>query len=385
MSVYVIYPSSLYTRLSTKVNGKNLILLFPFIPRRIPPLQKRSPCLPHLTVFIAIRPHLHLPILILQDKNVQAMSQHNSPNPFSGFRSPGFRFRFSVRKISRRALFLPLQMKSIPAVQRLMAGQDPLSVLKVDSIQKARESFNSLRMCYDFAFWAATKYIIRDVREADKLVPLVLNENQHHIINVFQRRYFHKLSGRYIITKRDPRIGVTTCVQAYMLWLQLFSSHVSHSYTCGESGFANRRWTANIQRYFKIGNSHSVSKVRIPGGICMAIFNSFRNPDAPRGMDVAYVHLANMSSWHDPGCMLSIRAHTAAISGVLPDFYTLIVIEGDIPDRKYFKIEENYDIDASGILVGRYRHICSNPFFLRLAVENLDPTYQDPYYHTIPL
>ncbi len=54
-----------------------------------------------------------------------------------------------------------------------------------------------------------------------------------------------------------------------------------------------------------------------------AFFNTYRTPDALRGIDFAYVHFANMSLWHDPDGDKSARAFSAASGGVLLSHRTL--------------------------------------------------------------
>lgn len=277
-------------------------------------------------------------------------------NPLSGHHAPGYRFRFSVRAITRRSIFLPLALKQNDIIKRLKAGEDPHHVFNVSSIEEARNAFRELRRRHDFSYWAATKYKIRDVNDPDNIIPFVLNEHQHHIIDTFRKRYFRQESGRYIISKQTPRIGVTTCVQAYILWLQTYSYCLGNSQTCSASDFANRRLRENIYRY--LGMSICPKKMKIPMGdfYCGSYFNTVRTPDALRGIDFSYVHLANMSEWSDKDMKKSTRAYCTAISGVLLDYFTLIVIEGDTSS--------------------------SNPFFKYLLSRNPTPPPSDS--HTPP-
>ena len=62
-------------------------------------------------------------------------------NPYSGHQAPGFRFCFHVRAIAHRSLFLPLSMKTLPKIQRLLKGESPLTVFECCSIKEARHSF----------------------------------------------------------------------------------------------------------------------------------------------------------------------------------------------------------------------------------------------------
>ncbi len=143
-------------------------------------------------------------------------------NPISGRNSPGFRFRFCVRSITHKTLYLPLAMKQLPEIKRLMEGYAPFSVFHCLSMDTVRHTFNELRKKYDFAYWCATEYYIHDMADADNIIPLRLNQHQHQIIDTFERRYFEQKHAAYIISKSFRRAGVTTCVQAYILWRQIY-------------------------------------------------------------------------------------------------------------------------------------------------------------------
>lgn len=142
---------------------------------------------------------------------------NHSRNPFSGRNCSGYRFLFKSRSIANYSLFLPLEMKSLPQIIRLRRGESLLSVFNRSTLEDAREDFRNLRKKYDFDFWAATEYFIRDINDPDIFLPLRLNSYQHYIIDIFRKRYFNRLIGRYLITKSFGRCGLTSCIQAYIL------------------------------------------------------------------------------------------------------------------------------------------------------------------------
>ncbi len=258
----------------------------------------------------------------------------NYRNNFSGLHAPGYRFRFNIRSISHRALFLPLQMKQDPAVIRLLNGENPCSVFNVSSINDARRAFNSLRLKYDFPFWAATQFPILHIDDPDRITTLILNESQHRIIDIFLKRFFDKQIARYVITKQTSRIGLTTCVQAYIIWLQIFSCP-KNSNICGASMFNVDHLKANIARLFNWQTVPSYKrKLPIVNRFAHSFFNSFNKPDALRGIDFGYVHLADISKWHDPDGVRTSRAFVAANSGVLLNHMTFVAFEGNLPSVK---------------------------------------------------
>lgn len=244
----------------------------------------------------------------------------------NGRRGPGKRFRFLVRGLVHRSLYLPLSMKGLGVVRRLMAGESALDVFGVGSRREAIECFCELRKRYDFAFWAATEYLVRDEGDPDEIVPFVLNENQRRITDVLERRYYEREDARYIILKEGSRAGVTTVVQAYMLWRQLYKSRIN-SCTINADRFSNLRLRGNLYRYLRKEVMPAKRKISIPGIDCSAYFNNVRTPDALRGINFAYVHLVDMEKWKDSRGSDIERAYVAAISGVLSDYGTLIVIE----------------------------------------------------------
>lgn len=244
----------------------------------------------------------------------------------SGRKGPGKRFRFVVRELAHRSLYLPLSMKGLEPIRRLMEGESPMKVFGVGRRREAVERFCELRKRYDFAFWAATEYRVRDVWDPDEIVPFVLNESQRRITDVLERRYYDRKYARYIILKEGTRAGVTTLVQAYMLWRQLYKSRIN-SCTINATDFSNLRLRGNLYRYLGKEVMPAKRKISIPGIDCSAYFNSVRTPDALRGINFAYVHLVDMEKWNDSRGSDIDRTYVASISGVLSDYGTLIVLE----------------------------------------------------------
>ena len=303
-------------------------------------------------------------------------------NPYNGRRSAGYRFRFHVRSISHRSLFLPIAMKSVPEIRRLVSGESPLDVFNVQSLGAARNSFNELRKKYDFPFWAATEYRVRDIHDADLTVPLLLNSYQHYIIDTFLRRFSDRLPGRYVISKSFRSCGVTTCVQAYIIWRQMYMWR-KNSATYGASMSNLNPLKANMVRnFYDSAAKTEANRILIPSAGYSAFFTSYHSPDALRGIDFGYVHLADMSKFYDPSRYKSERAFSAAYSGMLPDYYTLIVMEGNIPGENLFRLEDNHDIrDPRAMRSEDYYRVCRNPSFLRRVVHasNTDDSY--PFIH----
>lgn len=298
--------------------------------------------------------------------------QNNIRNPYSGRLSAGFRFRFNVRAISHRPIYLPLEMKELPQIKLLMQGSSPLEVFSCQLLQSARIAFNELRRQFDFPFWAATEYFVRDIEDPDRIVPLFLNRFQHRIADTFMKRLYKQEIGRYIITKSFGRAGVTTCVQSYILWRQTYH-WPKHSYTCSVSDITINPLKTNLCRYLHRDIVPSENFLYLPKSDRKAFFNTYRSPDYIRGIDLGYVHFADMSRWHDPDGDDVSRVYAAATSSVILKYYSLVVLEGNIPKPERFEIKKHQKLYIPWkIRLMQLTHLTKNPFFLdHVALTNI--------------
>lgn len=243
-------------------------------------------------------------------------------NPISGKNAPGYRFRFSCPKLFRFPKWLPLEMKSLPAIRRLIDGESPLRVFNVENIILCRERFSHLRRFFDFSFWAATAYQIPSADNSSRFVPLFLNPYQHKLIDIFRRRLFDGDIPRYVIVKSTKPIGLSTVIQAYILWLQLrnvnknsftsspslnnmkalksllFHNISNPSLFSDDTSFHQAEIKNGRYRSSGFVSKNGYSRIYI-GKRHRSIFGSFRNDLTPRGIDLAYLHLSNMSSIKD--------------------------------------------------------------------------------------
>lgn len=309
----------------------------------------------------------------------------NTRNPLSGRNSSGFRFLFKVSTISRRTLFLPIEMKTLPQVSQLIEGISPLEVFRCNSLKDAIQAFRSLRKKYDFDYWAATEYFIPDVNDADSITPLRLNDAQHHVIDIFRKRYFQKKFGRYVISKSTRRVGLSTCIQAYILWMQT-CQRSNNSYLCGPSAISINPLKTNLCRFLHRDVVPHDMGIYLPMVDWSAYFNTFNRPDAIRGVNLGFVHLADMSRWNDPLASKSSKALIAPVSAVLLRHYTLVVLEGDVPSKQWFDIKRfiRSDPQMSGsIRLKKLTSSFKNPFFINEVI--VSDSSDDPYYFHIHL
>ncbi len=302
-------------------------------------------------------------------------------NLHSGLHAPGYRFRFHVRAISHRAIFLPLEMKSLPEIQRLLNGESPLFVFNVNTIKEARQAFYEFRYIFDFAFWAAREYYIRDITNKGNNIPLILNEYQFHIIDTFQKRYHNRELGRYIITKSFGKVGVTTCVQAYILWLQTYKCK-KNSCLCSFSDSDMYLFKINLCRLLNRTPDYADREICIPKADRHAFFLPYNYSEEFRGKDLGYVHFSDMSKWYDKNDEYTDSAVSNLTSGLNKSFDTLVVQEGNIPKEDQIDMQkvQNPYIDRF-FRLGYIEHLSNNPPFLLNVIMNSVPNSDSPYLH----
>ncbi len=301
------------------------------------------------------------------------------PNQFTGHKAPGFRFCFHVSSVAHRPLFLPLEMKTLPEIQRLLKGESPLSVFNCNSIKEARKAFCQFRYTYDFAYWAAREYYIYDINNSSKTIPLILNDYQFHIIDTFQKRYHNHESGRYFITKSFGKVGVTTCVQAYILWIQIFKSP-KNSCLCTFTDSDSYFFRKNINRFLKRESVFSQSVIDLPNADQKAFFLDCCLTEDFREKELGYVHLADMSKWYDKGDNYTESAISNLTSNVSKSFDTLVVQEGNIPKEDQIDMQKVQNPYTDRFHRFCYiEHLTNNPPFLLNVIMN--STLGSPYFH----
>lgn len=306
-------------------------------------------------------------------------------NPTSGRNCSGYRFKFHVKSIYPHPFYLPLEMKSLTPIRQLMQGKSPVSVFNTLSISEARKHFGRLRRRYDFDYWALKEYFIPDVHNPDLIIPLRLNDAQFHVIDIFSKRFFEKKIGRYVVSKTMRRCGLTTCIQAYILWMQTCRCR-NNSFLCGPGEIALLPIKKNLCRYLHRDIVPQEPWIFIPKVDGRAFFNTFRSPDFIRGINLGYVHFANMSQWRDPSDNSTSRAFVAPVGAVLLEYFTLVVLEGDIPRKDSFNIKKYLKMNPNEKESVRKRnlsHRFSNPFFINEVMVSM--TSANPHFFHIHL
>ena len=89
-----------------------------------------------------------------------------------------------------------------------------------------------------------------------------------------------------------------------------------------------------------------------------------------------------MSKWHDTDGDAASRVYAAATSAVLMKYYTLIILEGNLPKEDRFQMERHQSFYIPwDIRLMRLSHLSKNPFFLdHVAMANAH-THTSPLFH----
>lgn len=270
-------------------------------------------------------------------------------------------------------------MRQLPEIQQLFQGISPLTVFNKKSLPTARKAFYEFRKKHDFAYWAATEYHISDCNNPKNIIPLHINQHQHKIIDTFERRYFKRLPATYVISKTIPNCGVTTCVQAYIQWRQIYNFG-SSSYTCTSSLKHLEVLKTPLCRLIK-EDIPEHNYIFIPKANAHIYFNSYQYPTFRSAKDFTYVHLADMTKWKDPQGKTSADIFVNASRAILESpesSHLLLVLEGDIPKERVYIHPAFCQIHLKKFPMQFLSHLSPNPYFLRKHIEANIPLRKSP-------
>ncbi len=282
-------------------------------------------------------------------------------NPISGYHAPDTRFKVRIRSLAHNNLYLPLSMRSLPQINQLLEGVSPLTVFNCSTLQEARKAFYDLRMKFDFTYWAFLEFKVRDISRYHSFVPLRLNRFQYYIATRFLKDASNGYPNRYLISKTVPRCGLTTVVQAYILWRQKYHMDDSFTFVRTDTDMEEMIKTA-AQSLHKNAKYYRI--ILNPDGVS-AKFNFFYSPYRLDQSEARFVHLADMSKWYDPDGEDSLIIIRKALRGWKKKEAAIFVIEGDCPENNRFRSIERKDRYASEpVIIMRLSPFGDNPVFL---------------------
>ncbi|MDO4929642.1 MAG: terminase [Bacteroidales bacterium] len=297
-------------------------------------------------------------------------------NPISGLCSIGERFRVEIEDFPIRVQYLPVEMKKIPLVKKLIKHgslkaflYDELGTTEEDyedDRQKVIQQFVKLRCRYDFAFWAAT-YVYIKIKGGGEDILFRLSRPQRKFVTRLEE--FRKADKpiRLVLLKARQWGGSTTS-QLYMAWLQLMHKVGLNSLIIAHQGTATdeikdmfdrmisrypvemlhrlgEKYDENEPKMVGVGKSGSIH--RVPQRNCKIKIGTVERPDSCRGGDYNLVHLSEVGLWKVTDGKKPEDIVRSACSGVLLKPYTMIIYEstangtGNFFHREYVDASKN--------------------------------------------
>lgn len=284
---------------------------------------------------------------ILAEDNARRDRRRRHYDPLRGDPSDGQRFRLQIEDFPIKEMYLPMSMKELPLIRRLLtthsfggiAASDPDDMI----IPYMRQSFIRLRMIHDFPFWAYSTVKIKS-KGGGSDVAFLLNSPQRKLVAQFEKQ---RLAGDpiRIILLKARQWGGSTCVQIYMAWLQLLHSEGLNSLIIAHQGAGSDeikdmfdRMLASYPSYLLYPEGNPDTKItervgrsgmamRVCARNCKIKIGSAERPDSCRGGDYNLVHLSEVGIWKATDGKSPEDIVRSACGGVLLRPLTMIVYE----------------------------------------------------------
>lgn len=271
------------------------------------------------------------------DLNRQRNAELFAPyDPLTGVGSPVARDRFYLEPgnyiLLPHYLFRARFIRDIAAEGSLRQYAER----KGENYNRLHDFLNSLRIHYDFEYWAATCARIRD-RESENLVPFVLRRPQRKLLKVLVDDLFAKRPIRIVLLKAR-QWGGSTLTQLFMAWIQIFhrtnwnSVVAAHTQTAAQGireMFATMAdnhpsdvFHVELKAY--AGTQHT--KILKDRG-CVISVGSIMNPNALRSSSLKLMHCSEVGMWKDTPKRKAADFITSMKSSVPRIPYTCIVLE----------------------------------------------------------
>ncbi|MDE6409667.1 MAG: terminase [Muribaculaceae bacterium] len=260
-------------------------------------------------------------------ENERRKARNSAPfDPISGLGSVGPRFKI---KRNNAQLWVPETMRSIPGLEALS-----------DTI------FERKRILHDFPYWAAKYAYIKSKGGGDDRL-FVLNRPQRKLV---ERLESIRTAGRPIrlLLLKARQWGGSTCVQLYMIWLQLVHEKGLNSLIIAHQAAATDEIKDMFDRLMlsypldllydddeehgekepkTVGVGKSRTITRVPQRKCKIKVGSAERPDSCRGGDYNLVHCSEVGIWKATAGKSPERIARAACAGILLSPLTMIVYE----------------------------------------------------------
>ena len=219
------------------------------------------------------------------------------------------RFKFNCNGTD---LYLPATMKELPIINQLL--HKPISQLitelkghtNTDLEHAFLIGFINDRFKHDFEYWSYKCAPIQD-KLSKKSISFKLNKGQRELIRAFEDMRISGVPIRVILVKAR-QWGGSTCIQIYMLWLQLYHYRNWHSAIVAQfqQQSVNIRamitnliatYPSEVERLSLKPFEGTTNIKYIPQRGCRISIGSADNPEALRSFDFAMLHLSECGLW----------------------------------------------------------------------------------------
>ncbi len=280
-------------------------------------------------------------------ENERRKARNSAPfDPISGRGSVGPRL-----KITRNGaeLWVPETMRQIPGLETLS-----------DTI------FERKRILHDFPYWAAKYAYIKSKGGGDDRL-FVLNRPQRKLVEQLESVRRAGKPIRLLLLKAR-QWGGSTCVQLYMIWLQLVHEKGLNSLIIAHQASATDEIKDMFDRLMlsyplellydedeehgekepkTVGVGKSRTITRVPQRKCKIKVGSAERPDSCRGGDYNLVHCSEVGIWKATAGKSPERIARAACAGILLSPLTMIVYESTANGTGNF-FHREYEAAKSG-------------------------------------
>ena len=291
-------------------------------------------------------------ILLTNSERVKRL--YGKVNYISGEGSIGERERVEISDFVLRVQWLPCAMLKNGFIKKLLKSGSVdnfiVKYLKEDISDVARDGvlkmFLRIRFKYDFAFWCAFLIYIK-AKGGGNDVLFKLNSPQRKLVCLLEAMRLRGEPIRVILLKAR-QWGGSTCVQLYMMWLQLchdiglnslIVGHVKNAAYEVKDMFEKALAAYPLEWLYALGESYALNSpktknvgstgdiIKILQRKCKIKIGTAENPDSARGGDYNLVHCTEVGLWRRTEGKSPEDIIRSACSGVLYEPYTMIVYE----------------------------------------------------------
>ncbi|MDR1455148.1 MAG: hypothetical protein LBJ01_05810 [Tannerella sp.] len=265
-------------------------------------------------------------------------------DPVTGEGCQGERVRLEIADAPAPVLCLPVPMMCEEAAGELSRYGSIRALFKAHG-EKLTEAvfedfwirFCELRYRYDFEYFAYTMVLIRD-KITSRDIPFLPNRGQRRLIDHLERM---RLAGDPIrlMLLKARQWGGSTCIQIYMLWIQLIHRRNWNSVVCAHT----RDSAITIRSMYDraVGSMLPVEGIKhtvrvyagtqnireVPGRGCLITVGSAESPDSVRSQDVKMAHFSEVALYPNTDTNKTEGLEAAVVGTVPAEPCTLVIRE----------------------------------------------------------